>query len=142
MSTHAIISQMQDLTITATSQTAPVALKMAQRCLKDMQVIQTYDAFTHSVLLGLEDLGFCKKGSGPDFITDTGIGPDGSVMVNTNGGGLSYAHTGMYGAFLVTESIRQLRGTAAAQVKDCEVALLNGHGGLLSSATTLVLEQG
>tara|TARA_R110000751_G_scaffold288076_4_gene393193 strand:+ start:41102 stop:42313 length:1212 start_codon:yes stop_codon:yes gene_type:complete len=138
---HAIISQMPDLTVTPAAHSAPAALAMAGRGLSQVDVVETYDAFTHSVLLGLEDIGYCGKGQGPDFIRDRAIGQEGGLAMNTNGGGLAYAHTGMYGAFLTVEGVRQLQGRATAQVADCKVALLNAYGGLLSSATTIILEQ-
>ena len=88
----------------------------------------------------LEDLGFCKKGEGGAFVSEGASRPKGSVPVNTNGGGLSYCHPGMYGLFLLIEAVRQLRGECGArQVKDCEVAIAHGNGGVLSSQATVIL---
>lgn len=138
--THAMISQMPDLTVSAAAVSGPRALAGAGLGLADIDVLLTYDAFTYSVLTALEDLGYCGNGEGPDFVAATGLGPAGGLPVNTNGGGLSYTHTGMYGVFLLTEAMRQLRGRAgAAQVDGCRTALVNGYGGLLSMSSVLVL---
>ena len=75
-----------------------------------------YDAFAHLPIYGLEDLGFVGRGEAGAFIAEGHTSPGGSLPMNTNGGGLSYTHTGMYGMFLVQESVRQLRNEAAAQV--------------------------
>ena len=102
--------------------------------------VELYDAFTINTILFLEDLGFCKKGEGGAFVSGGRIAPKGSLAVNTNGGGLSYCHPGMYGLFLLIEAVRQLRGECGArQVKDCEVALAHGNGGVLSSQATVIL---
>ena len=101
---------------------------------------ELYDAFTINTILFLEDLGFCKKGEGGAFVSGGRIAPKGSLAVNTNGGGLSYCHPGMYGLFLLIEAVRQLRGECGArQVKDCEVAIAHGNGGVLSSQATVIL---
>src|SRR4029453_13099661 len=99
-----------------------------------------YDAFAHLPIYGLEDLGFVGRGEAGDFISEGNTKPDtGKLPLNTNGGGLSYTHTGMYGMFAIQESVRQLRGTAPAQVPDVEVALTHGVGGYFVAAATLVL---
>jgi acetyl-CoA acetyltransferase len=107
---------------------------------KDVDVVQLYDAFTINVLLFLEDLGFCKKGESGAFVSDGGIAPGGRLAVNTNGGGLSYCHPGMYGIFLITEATRQLRGEAekGRQVAGAEIALCHGNGATLSSEVTAI----
>jgi acetyl-CoA acetyltransferase len=92
------------------------------------------------VLATLESLGFCGPGEGPDFIKEARISPGGDFPLNTSGGGLSYTHPGMYGIFLVVEAVRQLRGECGErQVPDCEISLVNGTGGVLSSTGTVVL---
>ena len=102
-----------------------------------------YDAFTYSVLTCIEDLGFCGKGEGPDFVANQRTAPEGTFPMNTNGGGLSYTHTGMYGIFLIVEAVRQLRGECGSRnVSDCRIALVNGIGGILSSTATIVLAAG
>ena len=98
------------------------------------------DSFTITALLHLEDLGFCAKGEAGAFVEDGRTGPGGSLPMNTNGGGLSYTHPGMYGMFLIIEAVTQLRGDAGArQVADLDVALVHGNGGTLSSQCTALL---
>ncbi len=135
---HRQISAMPDLTVTAASESGARAFAMARLGPHDVDVVQLYDAFTINVLLFLEDLGFCRKGESGDFVLNGGIAPRGRLPVNTNGGGLSYCHPGMYGIFLLTEATRQLRGEAepARQVAGAEVALCHGNGGTLSSQVT------
>lgn len=134
------ISQMADLTTTAASETGPRAFELAGVRPADVDVVQVYDAFTINTLLFLEDLGFCPKGEAGRFVEDGGIAPGGRLPVNTNGGGLSYCHPGMYGIFLVIEAVRQLRGGAGdRQVPDAHLAVVHGNGGMLSSQVTAVL---
>src|SRR5918995_5556948 len=131
---HRNISQMPDLTVSAATESGPRAYRMAKIGPEDVDVAMLYDAFTINTVLFLEDLGFCKKGEGGAFVSGGRIAPNGSLAVNTNGGGLSYCHPGMYGLFLLIEAVRQLRGECGArQVKDCEVALAHGNGGVLFS---------
>jgi len=138
--THANISSMPDLTVTGALGAGKAAYKMARLGPADVDAIELYDAFTINTILFLEDLGFCKKGEGGAFVSGGRIAPNGSLAVNTNGGGLSYCHPGMYGLFLLIEAVRQLRGECGArQVKDCEVALAHGNGGVLSSQATVIL---
>jgi acetyl-CoA acetyltransferase len=138
--THANISNMPDLTVTGALAAGKAAYKMARLGPSDVDAIELYDAFTINTILFLEDLGFCKKGEGGAFVSGGRIAPKGSLAVNTNGGGLSYCHPGMYGLFLLIEAVRQLRGECGArQVKDCEVALAHGNGGVLSSQATVIL---
>jgi acetyl-CoA acetyltransferase len=106
----------------------------------DVDILQLYDAFTINVVLFLEDLGFCPKGEGGRFVQDGWIAPGGSLPVNTNGGGLSCVHPGMYGIFLIIEAVRQIRGQAGArQVRSADVALCHGNGHVLSSQVTTIL---
>jgi acetyl-CoA acetyltransferase len=138
--THRQISQMPDLTVTAAAQSGPRAFEMARVAPRDVDVLQLYDAFTINVILFLEDLGFCEKGAAGSFVASGAIAPGGSLPVNTNGGGLSCVHPGMYGIFALIEAIEQLRGTAGLrQVIGAEVALAHGNGGMLSSQTTALL---
>jgi acetyl-CoA acetyltransferase len=138
--THASISSMPDLTVTGAVASGQAAYKMAKLGPAEVDVLELYDAFTINTVLFLEDLGFCKKGEGGAFVSDGRIGPNGTLPVNTNGGGLSYCHPGMYGLFLLIEAVRQLRGECGArQVKDCEVAIAHGNGGVLSSQATVIL---
>jgi acetyl-CoA acetyltransferase len=138
--THASISNMPDLTVTGALQSGRAAYKMARLNPSDVDVAELYDAFTINTILFLEDLGLCKKGEGGPFVADGRISPNGELPVNTNGGGLSYCHPGMYGLFLLIEATRQLRGECGArQVKDCDVAIAHGNGGVLSSQATVIL---
>ncbi len=137
--THAGIAQMPDLTVTAAAQSSKIAYEMAGVKPADVDLVEVYDAFTINTLLFLEDLGFCKKGEGGDFVSNGNIAPGGGLPVNTNGGGLSCVHPGMYGLMLIIECVEQLRGAAGErQVKQAEIALCNGNGGHLSSEVTAI----
>lgn len=137
--THYIISQMNDLTTTAVAQSAPIAFDMAGISTRDVDVVELYDAFTINTILFLEDMGFCAKGEGGDFVAGGNIAPGGALPVNTNGGGLSCVHPGMYGMFLMVEAVQQLRGEAGErQIPGAQIAVCNGNGGLLSSQVTAV----
>ena len=134
------ISSMHDLTVTAASQSGREAYAMAGLAAKDIDVVQVYDAFTINTLLFLEDLGFCKKGEAGSFVENGGIAPGGHLPVNTNGGGLSCVHPGMYGIFALIEAVRQLRGEGGArQIAGATTALAHGNGGTLSSQATAIL---
>lgn len=134
---HRQISAMPDLTVTAAAESGARAFAMAGLKPSDVDIVQLYDAFTINVLLFLEDLGFCPKGEGGRFVADGAIAPGGKLPVNTNGGGLSCVHPGMYGIFTMIEAAEQLRGTAGdRQIKNAEIALCHGNGGTLSSQVT------
>ncbi len=134
------ISSMADLTITAAQQSGRLAFEMAGLAPKDVDVVEVYDAFTINTILFLEDLGFCKKGEGGDFVSNGGIAPGGRLPVNTNGGGLSCIHPGMYGIFIMIEAVRQLRAACGErQIEGAEIALVHGNGGTLSSQSTAIL---
>lgn len=138
--THSQIACMPDLTVTAAAQSAPRAMSMAGIGIDDVDVVELYDAFTINTILFLEDLGFCPKGEGGRFVEGGRIAPGGALPVNTNGGGLSCVHPGMYGMFLTIEAVEQLRGQGGErQIDGAEIALCNGNGGLLSSQVTAVL---
>jgi len=140
---HRQISAMPDLTVTAARESGAAAYAMAGVSASDINVAQLYDAFSINTLLFLEDLGFCAKGEGGAFVEGGGIGPGGRLAVNTNGGGLSCVHPGMYGGFLTIEAVRQLRGEAGArQIQDAQLALVHGNGGSLSSQATAILGSG
>ena len=140
---HSMISQMPDLTATAGTVSGPAAFKMAGVTPSDVDLLMGYDSFTITALLHLEDLGFCAKGEGGAFAAEGRLGPGGSLPMNTNGGGLSYTHPGMYGMFLLVEAARQLRGECGErQVADCDVAVAHGSGGVLSCMSTIVLGSG
>jgi len=137
---HNQISAMPDLTVTAASSSGPRAFEQAGVKPSDIDVLEVYDAFTINTILFLEDLGFCPKGEGGRFVEGGRIAPGGDIPVNTNGGGLSCVHPGMYGLFTIVEAYQQLAGTAGArQVRDPNLAVAHGNGGFLSSQATLVL---
>jgi acetyl-CoA acetyltransferase len=137
---HRNISQMPDLTVSAAAESGPRAYRMAKIGPEDVDVAMLYDAFTINTVLFLEDLGFCEKGEGGAFVSEGRISPGGELAVNTNGGGLSYNHPGMYGLLLLVEAARQIRGECGErQVADAKVALVHGNGGVLSSQVSTVL---
>jgi acetyl-CoA acetyltransferase len=138
--THAQISQMPDLTVTAAAVTAPLAFREAGISPGDIDMAMIYDSFTITVLLLLEDLGFCKKGEGGAFVQGGRIALGGQLPINTDGGGLSSNHPGMRGIFLIIEAARQLRGQCGPrQVEGARLAVAHGSGGLLSSQATTIL---
>src|SRR3954469_25912969 len=138
--THMNISSMPDLTVTGAREAGQAAYKMAKLAAKDVDVVELYDAFTINTVLFLEDLGFCKKGEGGAFVSNGNIAPKGGLPVNTNGGGLSYCHPGMYGLLILIEAVRQLRGECGArQVAKHEVARVDGNGGVLSAQASVIL---
>lgn len=140
VTTHHHISAMPDLLTTGAAEAGARAYAAAGLGPQDMQVVQLYDAFTINTILFLEDLGFCAKGEGASFVEDGAIAPGGRLAVNTNGGGLSCMHPGMYGLFTVIEAVRQLRAEAGErQVSDVQVALAHGNGGVLSSQGVVIL---
>lgn len=137
---HRAISQMPDLTVTAARESGRRAFEMAGLRPADVDVAQLYDAFTINPILFLEDLGFCDKGEGGDFVSGGRIAPGGVLPVNTNGGGLSFCHPGMYGIFALIEAVRQIRGEAGErQVAGVTTAIAHGNGGQLSSQVTAIL---
>ncbi len=135
-----IISMMEDFT-TSKAFRLSSARAFAEAGLgpTDIDHLMIYDAFAHLPIYGLEDLGFVGRGEAGAFIAEGHTSPGGSLPMNTNGGGLSYTHTGMYGMFLVQESVRQLRKEASAQVPKVEVSLAQGVGGMFAAAGTLIL---
>ena len=138
--THRMISQMPDYTQTAAAISGRLAFERAGVTHKDIDVAEIYDSFTITVLLTLESLGFCKKGEGGAFVSGQRTAPGGDFPMNTQGGALSYTHPGMFGIFTLIEAVRQLRGECGPrQVKNAEVALCNGTGGVLSSTGTAIL---
>ncbi|GGL47112.1 thiolase [Caulobacter rhizosphaerae] len=137
---HREIGWLDDLTVTAAARSGARAYQRAGLTPADIDVVQVYDAFTINTILFLEDLGFCPKGEGARFVEDGRIAPGGALPVNTNGGGLSCCHPGMYGLFPIVEAVRQLRGEAGdRQVADASFAIAHGNGGVLSSQATVIL---
>jgi acetyl-CoA acetyltransferase len=141
--THSSIANMPDLTVTGAAQSGLAAMRMAGVDAEDFDLLEIYDSFTITVLLTLESLGLCKPGEAAEFIADGRTAPGGAMPMNTNGGGLSYTHPGMYGIFLLIEATRQLRHDYShdprRQVPGAELALVNGTGGMLSTTSTIAL---
>jgi acetyl-CoA acetyltransferase len=137
---HRQISAMPDLTTTCAVESGQRAYAMAGVAAKDIDHLMVYDAFTINTLLFLEDLGFCAKGEAGALVSSGAISPGGRLPVNTNGGGLSCNHPGMYGLFTVIESVAQLRGECGArQIPGVELSLAHANGGVLSSQATAIL---
>ncbi|MGH9231085.1 MAG: thiolase C-terminal domain-containing protein, partial [Acidimicrobiales bacterium] len=138
--THWQISEMPDFTTTAAVTAGAEAFRRAGVTPGDIDTVQLYDSFTITVLLLLEDLGFCPKGEGGRFVESGVLRLGGKLPLNTDGGGLSCTHPGMRGIFLLIEAVRQLRGQAGpAQVPDASLALACGSGGWLSCIGTVIL---
>lgn len=137
---HNTIVNMPDLTVTSARESGQRAFEMAGVSRAEIDVAEIYDSFTITVLLTLESLGFCEPGEGGAFVSGQRTAPSGDFPMNTNGGGLSYGHPGMYGIFLLIEAVRQLRDECEArQVDNAEIALVHGTGGVLSSTSTVIL---
>jgi acetyl-CoA acetyltransferase len=135
-----LISQMQDFTSSRAFRVAgKEAFESAGIVAADVDHLMIYDAFAHLPLYGLEDLGFVPRGEAAAFIAERHTAPGGKLPLNTNGGGLSYTHTGMYGMFALQESVRQVRGTAAAQVQDVQISVCHGVGGMFAASGTIVM---
>ncbi|MDX6339246.1 MAG: hypothetical protein QOG05_6586 [Streptosporangiaceae bacterium] len=105
----------------------------------DIDHLMIYDAYAHVPLYGLEDLGFVGRGEAVPFLRSGATRPGGSLPMNTNGGGLLYTHTGMYGMFAIQEAVRQLRGDAFAAVPGVRTSFVQGIGGMFGAAGSLVL---
>ena len=142
---HRMISEMPDLVRTSAIESGKRAFGMSGYKANDMCTVQLYDAFTINTLLFLEDLGFCKKGEAKELVKNKNIGPDGNLKVNTNGGGLSCVHPGMYGLFVTLEALRQLRNASGDDVGErleggwvdnAKLSVAHGNGGVLSSQVT------
>jgi acetyl-CoA acetyltransferase len=140
-----MVSQMYDFTSsTAFRVSGKKAFDEAGIKHSDVDHLMIYDAFAHLPLYGLEDLGFCKPGEAAAFIRERNTAPAkdgkpaGKLPLNTNGGGLSYMHSGMYGMYALQESVRQLRGIAPAQVPDAKISIAHGVGGMFAASGTII----
>ena len=137
---HSMISMMHDFTESrAFKVSGAQAFAEAKVAHKDIDHAMVYDAFAHTPMFALEALGVVGKGEGGPFFAEMRTAPGGDFPLNTNGGGLSYTHTGMYGMFAIQESVRQLRGEAAAQLPDVRISIAHGVGGMFHAAGTLIL---
>jgi acetyl-CoA acetyltransferase len=138
--THWRISQMPDLTVSAGARSGRDAFAAAGITPADVDFIEPYDSFTITVLMALEDLGFCAKGEAGEFVADGRLRPGGALPAVTSGGGLSYNHPGALGLLLLVEAVRQLRHEAdGRQVPGARIGVVHGVGGFLSTAGTVVL---
>jgi len=139
-SEHSMISMMHDFTESrAFRVSGERAFAEAGIARKEIDHAMFYDAFAHTPMFALEGLGFVGKGESGPFFEEMRTAPGGDFPLNTNGGGLSYTHTGMYGMFAIQESVRQLRGEAAAQLPDVRTSIAHGVGGMFHAAGTLIL---
>jgi acetyl-CoA acetyltransferase len=135
-----MISQLEDFTESQAFRLAgQAAFAEAGITTADVRHLMIYDAFAHVPIYGLEALGFTAKGEAGAFIAEGNTEPGGRLPLNTNGGGLSYTHTGMYGMFAIQEGVRQVRGEAPAQVADADISVVLGNGGMFATAGVLVL---
>ena len=135
-----MISQMADFTSSrAFRVSGKQAFEEAGIGHDDVDHLMIYDAFAHLPIFGLEDLGFVGKGEAGQFIAERNTAIGGRLPLNTNGGGLSYMHSGMYGMYALQESVRQMRGTAPAQVPDAKISVAHGVGGMFGAAGTIVM---
>lgn len=134
-----MISMMADLTTSAAFTRAGRQAFEESGCAPDeIDHLMIYDAFAHLPVYGLEDLGFVGRGEAGLFIAEGNTAPGGRLPLNTNGGGLAYAHTGMYGMFLMQECIRQIRHRADMQVLSVETSFGLAVGGMFNAAAAVV----
>ena len=134
-----IVSQMEDFnTSKAFRVSGKKAFDTAGISHADVDHLMIYDAFAHLPLYGLEDLGFCKPGEAAAFVRERNTAIGGKLPLNTNGGGLSYMHSGMYGMYALQESVRQMRGIAPAQVPNAKISISHGVGGMFGASGTIV----
>jgi acetyl-CoA acetyltransferase len=135
-----MVSQMADFTSSRAFRVAGAkAFEESGIGHNDVDHLMIYDAFAHLPIYGLEDLGFCGKGQAAAFIGAGNTRPGGKLPLNTNGGGLSYMHSGMYGMYALQESVRQMRGTAAAQVPGAKISVCHGVGGMFAASGTIIM---
>jgi acetyl-CoA acetyltransferase len=134
-----MVSQMESFTSSrAFSVAGPTAFREAGITHKDVDHLMIYDAFAHLPLYGLEDLGFVPRGEAGRFIAERNTAPGSKLPLNTNGGGLSYMHSGMYGMYALQESVRQMRGIAPAQIPGAKISVCHGVGGMFAASGTII----
>ena len=134
-----MVSQMEDFTSSRAFRVAgPTAFQQAGISVNDVDHLMIYDAFAHLPIYGLEDLGFLPRGEAAAFIAERNTAPGGKLPLNTNGGGLSYMHSGMYGMYALQESVRQMRGIAPAQVQGAKISVCHGVGGMFAASGTII----
>ena len=143
-SSHSSINYMEDMSrLDVAIKSSKDTYNMSKMSPKDIDFAMIYDSFTITVLMSLEALGFCKIGEGKDFVKNGNLSPNGSFPINTNGGGLSYCHPGMYSIFTLIEACRQLWDHCGERQlkKNLTNVLCHGTGGVLSSAATTILSK-
>ena len=143
-SSHSSINYMEDMEILEVARrSSKMAYQMSGLNPENIDLAMIYDSFTITVLMSLEALGFCAIGEGKDFIQNNNIGPEGNFPLNTNGGGLSYCHPGMYSIFTIIEACRQIWGISGKRQikKSINYAICHGTGGVLSSAASVILSK-
>jgi acetyl-CoA acetyltransferase len=134
-----MVSQMEDFTSSRAFRVAgPTAFQQAGINRNDVDHLMIYDAFAHLPIYGLEDLGFLPRGEAAAFIAERNTAPGGKLPLNTNGGGLSYMHSGMYGMYALQESVRQMRGVAPAQIAGAKISVCHGVGGMFAASGTII----
>ncbi len=135
-----MVSQMADFTSSRAFRVAgPTAFAEAGITHKDVDHLMIYDAFAHLPIYGLEDLGFVPRGEAGAFIAERNTAPGRKLPLNTNGGVLSYMHSGMYGMYALQESVRQMRGTAPAQIPGAKISVCHGVGGMFVASGTIIM---
>jgi acetyl-CoA acetyltransferase len=135
-----MVSQMEDFTSSRAFRVAgPTAFAEAGITHKDVDHLMIYDAFAHLPIYGLEDLGFVPRGEAGAFIAERNTALGGKLPLNTNGGGLSYMHSGMYGMYALQESVRQMRGIAPAQIPGAKISVCHGVGGMFAASGTIIM---
>jgi acetyl-CoA acetyltransferase len=135
-----MVSQMEDFCSSRAFRVAGAkAFEEAGITRADVDHVMIYDAFAHLPIYGLEDLGFCERGEAAQFIWERNTAPGGKLPLNTNGGGLSYMHSGMYGMYALQESVRQLRGTAPGQVEGAKTSVCLGVGGMFAASGCIIM---
>jgi acetyl-CoA acetyltransferase len=134
-----MVSQMQDFTSSRAFRVAgPTPFGEAGITHKDVDHLMIYDAFAHLPIYGLEDLRFVPRGEAGAFIAERNTAPGGKLPLNTNGGGLSYMHSSMYGTYALQESVCQMRGTAPAQIPGAKISVCHGVGGMFAASGTII----
>jgi acetyl-CoA acetyltransferase len=128
-----------DFAISGMESVAPELYKTAGVTPKDIDTAQIYDCFTFTAMCALEGCGFCKKGEGGSFVEGGRIEIGGELPINTSGGNLSEGY--IHGMTHINEAVRQLRGTAAVQVKDAELVLVTSSGPVFGLSSGLILRR-
>ena len=139
---HINMSQMEDMTMTSAHLSSKRAYEIAGMGPKDMEMAMLYDSFTYTAGVTAEMVGLAPRGEGTNLWKNGLASPKGKFPINTNGGGLSYSHSGMYGMLLLVEAQRQLAGKASGlegRQTTAKSAIVNGTGGPLASTGTIIL---